>query len=74
MATSKQEGIGSEPKLDECRTEHLIGNFSRCLATNPKCMYAYPADISCTYCLHQNNRKFERAAFPGLFLNAVQGA
>ncbi len=60
MATSKQEFTGSEPKLDECRTEHLTGDFSRCLATHPKCMYAYPTGSSYTYCLHQSNRKFER--------------
>jgi hypothetical protein len=60
MARSKQEFSGSAPKFDDCRTEHLAGDFSRCLALNPKCMYAYLAGPSCTYCLHRSNRKFER--------------
>lgn len=65
MARSKQEFSGSDPKFDECRTEHLAGNFSRCLTKKPKCTYAYSAAPSCTYCLHRSNRKFERRTFTG---------
>lgn len=65
MARSKKEFNGSDPRYDECRTEHLVGDFSRCLAQNPNCMYAYPAGPSCTYCLHQNNRAFESGSRAG---------
>lgn len=74
MARFEQEFSGSDPKFDECRTEHLMGDFSRCLTKNPKCMYAYPAGSSCTYCLHQSNRKFERRTFAGSLTNLAQHA
>jgi hypothetical protein len=65
MARSKLEFSGRGSAFDECRTEHLVGDFSRCLAQRPACMYAYHAGPSGTYCLHRSNRRFERRIVAG---------
>lgn len=74
MARSQQEFSGSSPKFDECRTERLVGDFSRCLTKKTTCMYAYPAGPSCTYCLHQSNRTFERRPLAGFPNNLARCA
>jgi hypothetical protein len=65
MARSNREFNGCDPRIGECRTEHIVGDFFHCLAKNPKCMYAYPAGQSCTYCLHYSKRMFEHRSFAG---------
>jgi len=71
MARSNQFFCGSDPKIEECLTEHVAGDFSRCLTKNAKCMYSYPAGPDCTYCLHQNNRKFERSSRSSSMVNVI---
>lgn len=72
MARSNQIFCGSDPKIEECQTEYLVGDYSRCLTKNPKCMYSYPAGLSCNYCQHHNHRKFERKSRSGSLSDAIQ--
>lgn len=60
MATSGHDLAKSEPTIAECRTERIAEGLSRCLANNSKCVYALPAGATTTYCMHQDNMKFQR--------------
>lgn len=71
MARLNREFNGCDPRVGECCTEHIAGDFFQCLAKNPKCMYAYPAGPSCSYCLHNNKRMFEHGSFAGTLSNLV---
>lgn len=59
MAVSIQNICGSEPDLDACATEFLVGDFSRCLTNNRTCRYAIPAGSSC-YCIHPDHARLRR--------------
>jgi hypothetical protein len=49
---------GSKPDENECRTEFVTDNLSRCLANKSKCRYSFPADSGKTYCMHKNHGNF----------------
>jgi hypothetical protein len=59
-----QNFSGSEPEVTECRTEHIVHDFSRCLSNNSSCKYAIPAGYSSTYCLHPDHDTFRNTVIP----------
>lgn len=60
-----QNFSGTEPDVNECRTEYIVHDFSRCLANNSACKYAIPAGRTSTYCLHPDHATFRVAAMGG---------
>jgi hypothetical protein len=49
---------GNKPDENECRTEFITDNLSRCLANRSTCRYSFPADSARTYCMHKNHISF----------------
>lgn len=58
MPRSMQKLTGNAPNVDECRTEFVTDNLSRCLANRSSCRYSFPADSARTYCMHKNHSNF----------------
>jgi hypothetical protein len=65
MQAAAHDITGSEPDCDECRTEAITDNVSRCSDNRSKCRYGLPAGFTTTYCLHPDHRGFRTTAFPG---------
>ncbi|QEM67538.1 hypothetical protein FO488_04835 [Geobacter sp. FeAm09] len=59
MSIPIQNFSGSEPNVEECRTEHIVDDFSRCLAHNVACRYAIPAGTTSSYCIHPDHGAFQ---------------
>ena len=58
MTMTKHYSSGYEPHQEECFTEPLKNNLSRCSTTNWRCRYAIPAGSSGVYCYHPNHSDF----------------
>ncbi|GFE61976.1 hypothetical protein [Geobacter sp. AOG2] len=65
MAIPVQNVSGKEPDLNQCATEHVVEDFSRCLSNNTACRYAVPAGTSSSYCIHPNHRSLQGMLVPG---------
>ena len=59
-----QNFSGSEPNVNECLTEYIVHDFSRCLSNNSTCKYAIPAGYTSTYCLHPEHGSFRNSVMP----------
>lgn len=58
MRKLEQDLSENEPNLEECRTERVVNNISRCLIGNTKCKYALVATYAKAYCLHPKHGSF----------------
>lgn len=73
MPVSIHDFTGTEPNCDECRTEGITAEVSRCLDNCSKCKYGLPAGFTTTYCLHPNHRDFRTSVSPGSSKNGRRG-
>jgi len=56
MQVDIQKFSGTEPNTQECCTERITNELSRCLENNSICKYGLAAGSGSSYCLHPEHR------------------